>query len=222
MDSFIVCEIVFDLCLHLIRDFRIYELHYLYLRQSWLISLQRHTEEVNANIHWQYPISLFEMAASTRKLSDSSEQRYDKRVQRRRTHSEMDCTTRFGMVPTTLRSRHFSITEEPEETTDTTTAYRKSRQSNSIPEFKIADDSMARAKANIAMLQISKNKLLKTRSTQNFGLFVPVRRGSKPQLFGKTVFRQGRFLRRVRSENNVIPAPPFVNRILVSHVRLPW
>ncbi|XP_062585591.1 uncharacterized protein LOC134247243 [Saccostrea cucullata] len=63
-------------------------------------------------------------------------------------------------------------------------------------------------------LYLSKTKLMKTRSTNNLGL-PPLNPSKLSKNSRKTQRPPGKFLRRVRSENNVIP-PPFKNRILVS------
>ncbi|XP_060078864.1 cyclic nucleotide-binding domain-containing protein 2-like [Ylistrum balloti] len=153
------------------------------------------------------------MASSSRKLSDYTDLLFRKRMQNRAL-SDSDCTRRFSTysnsVQPQFRSRHFSIDEE---STNPITSYRKTKKSNSIPALKMTDDSLSKSRLNITIPQFSKKKLLKTRSTQNFGLFPP-RKVSRQQVVGRPFLRQGRLLRRVRSENNVIPAPPFLNRIL--------
>jgi hypothetical protein len=67
---------------------------------------------------------------------------------------------------------------------------------------------------NIDGLYLSKSKLMKTRSTNSIGLH-----NLNPLKFSKNSRKlqrpPGKFLRRVRSENNVLP-PPFKNRLLVS------
>ena len=69
---------------------------------------------------------------------------------------------------------------------------------------------------NVDGLYLSKSKLMKTRSSNNIGL-PPLNPSRFTKNNRKTQRPNGKSLRKIRSENYVIP-PPFKNRLLVSYV----
>ena len=156
------------------------------------------------------------MSTPPRKLSDTTGVNFRSSRRFSSRSSENDIFRKFSTFNlfkqnSRIGSRHFSIDENTE--LDTSPRCR-THKSNSVGCTMMENITESALRTKMNMMMFPQKKLLKTRSTQNFG-FVASKKQPRPQQFGRVYLRHGKSFRRTRSENMML-APPFKNRILVS------